>query len=284
MSPTRRINGPHQRIGDLWVHPDYAAALRRGGLCDFDALLTAPGDHRLHKQGLAAWRQRLVLTLDTPGGPQRLFLKRYHCPPLHRQFERLWTRASSTAEIEGSWLQRVADLGIRVPPLVAYGSRRQGAVETDSLLLTAEVPGQSLEQWLPQAVERRALHREAKERIARQLASLVARLHSAGLYHRDLYVSHIFVHPLADGDPELYLIDLQRVRQARWRQRRWRIKDLAALHYSTPATAATAADRIRWMKRYLGTWRLTRPHKALIRAVGRKAARIARHSRKHGLG
>ncbi len=62
------------------------------------------------------------------------------------------------------------------------------------------------------------------------------------------------------------------------------IKDLAALAYSTPAAAASSADRLRFWKQYRGATRLTPGDKAIIRAVARKTRRIARHSARHGLG
>ena len=123
-----------------------------------------------------------------------------------------------------------------------------------------------------------------KRSLSRSLAALVARLHNAGLVHRDLYMSHIFVTARGENDLNLSLLDLQRVVRTRWRRWRWIVKDLAALNYSTPFSVATNADRVRWLKLYLNERSVSANQGALIRAVVRKTGRIARHSAKHGLG
>ena len=126
--------------------------------------------------------------------------------------------------------------------------------------------------------------RAFKNRLAADLAGLVARLHASRLVHRDLYLSHVFIDEDADGAARLCLIDLQRVIRPRLRWRRWMIKDLAALDYSTPAAAASSADRLRFWLRYRGAQSLTPGDKPIIRAIVRKARRIARHSARRSLG
>ncbi len=274
----------YQKIGNLWVHPDYRQLLTRNNICNFDALLQTPGQSRLHKRGLATWRERVVLTLDSAEGQQRFYLKRYSHPPFKQQLNRLLAGYTSTAEIECHWLQKVTRLGIQVPVLIAFGTHRAGLREVNSLLLTAEIPGESLEKWLPRQLKEHHLDGATKRRLSQRLADLVARLHQAGLVHRDLYLSHIFVDRCRNGHCELCLLDLQRVIKPRWRLRRWVVKDLAALNYATPPPAASQMDRVRWLKSYLGTNKLSANDRALIRAVVRKTNRIAHHSAKHGLG
>ncbi len=65
----------------------------------------------------------------------------------------------------------------------------------------------------------------------------------------------------ADGDAAAihqspHLTDLQRVFRPRLRGERWLIKDLASLNYSAPAGLIARADRLRWLKRYLGVAKL----------------------------
>ena len=272
----------YQHIGDLQVHPDYQELLTRNGLDDFDALLRTPGQNHLSKRGLADWRERIVLTLESPTGRKRFYLKRYSHPPLRQQLNRLLSGYDSTSEIECHWLREVARLGIEVPVAVAFGSRRSGPREIKSLLLTAEVPGEPLEKWLP--VQGPDLDWPARMLLSRKLAELVSRLHNAGLIHRDLYLSHIFVEWDGRDCCRLHILDLHRIIRPRWRARRWVVKDLAALNYSTPATLAGRADRLRWLKCYLGANIRAADLRPLIAAIVRKTERIARHSTKHGLG
>ncbi len=279
---TRQEPVEYERIGELMIHPDYRKTLVDNGLCDLGALLETPGENRLDKRGLASWRQRLVLTLNTSNGVQKYYLKRFTQPPLRQQFINLLAGFTSTAEVEFHWIRQLAGLGIATPQVVACGSRRNGFREVASLLLTAELHGESLEKWLPRRAA--SLGRNMKRSLSQSLAALVAKLHNAGLVHRDLYVSHIFITAKGENDNNLSLLDLQRVARPRWRRWRWIVKDLAALNYSTPFSAATNSDRVRWLKLYLAKRSESVNQKTLIRAVVRKTSRIARHSAKHGLG
>jgi hypothetical protein len=111
-----------------------------------------------------------------------------------------------------------------------------------------------------------------------QTADLVARLHNGGFVHRDLYLSHFFYDSQA-ATAAIRLIDLQRMMRPR-RMGRWIVKDLAALHFSTPAEVASNTDRLRWLRRYLGLRKLDYPAKRFALRVIGKTARIARRERR----
>jgi tRNA A-37 threonylcarbamoyl transferase component Bud32 len=272
--------GPYQQHGELQVHRDHVEALHAAGLDSFDALMSAPGEAVLHKRGLAGWRQRVVLRVSG----RRLFLKRYVDPPLREQIRQRLRGLGATAQAEWHWLRQLPGLGLRCPQAVAYGCRRRAGLERQSLLLTDEMPGKSLEQWVPDQLNECLADRAFRDRLGTDLAALVARLHASRLVHRDLYLSHVFIEQEADGSVRLALIDLQRMSRPRLRWRRWMIKDLASLDYSTPPAAASSTDRLRFWIRYRGSSRLMPGDKAIIRATARKARRIARHSARHGLG
>jgi tRNA A-37 threonylcarbamoyl transferase component Bud32 len=272
--------GPYQQRGELLVHRDHLDALTAAGLDSFDALMIAPGEAVLHKKGLAGWRQRVALSV----GDRRLYLKRYTKPPWHEQARQRLRGFGATAEVEWHWLRELPGLGLPGPQPVAYGCRRRAGLERQSLLLTDAVPGTSLERWVPDQLDGPLADRAFKTSLAADLAGLVARLHASRLVHRDLYLSHVFIDEDADGAARLCLIDLQRVIRPRLRWRRWMIKDLAALDYSTPAAAASSADRLRFWLRYRGAQSLTPGDKPIIRAIVRKARRIARHSARRSLG
>ena len=140
-----------------------------------------------------------------------------------------------------------------------------------------------MEQWVR---EPGALGQDPqfRSRLSMALAALVRDLHGRGLIHRDLYLSHIFLEVENKTSPKLCLIDLQRMLRPRVRWRRWVVKDLAALHYSIPAGAASVTDRVRWYKHYCGHRHLTKWDRGVLRAVVAKAARIAHHSTKHRMG
>jgi hypothetical protein len=79
-----------------------------------------------------------------------------------------------------------------------------------------------------------------------------------------------------NGLERLNLIDLQRVFQPRLLKRRWKIKDLAQLYYSSHDYFSNT-DMMRFIYEYFTCNQLGTHHKKLIRAVHRKANRIERH-------
>jgi hypothetical protein len=270
--------GPYQQHGELVVHQDHIEALAAAGLDSFDALMSASGEAVLHKPRLAAWRQRVVVRV----GERTMYLKRYERPPWREQLRLRLQGFVATAQVEWHWLRQLPELGLPGPLPVAYGCRRRAGFERQSLLLTDAVPGTSLERWVPDQLGGRLADRGFRIRLAADVARLVGRLHAARLVHRDLYLSHVFIDVAPDGPPRLFLIDLQRVIRPRLRWRRWMIKDLAALDFSTPAAAASATDRLRFWLRYRGAQRLSPGDRPIIRAIARKTRRIARHvARRH---
>src|SRR5205823_14972090 len=120
----------------------------------------------------------------------------------------------------------------------------------------------------------------AFERLLEPTAQLAARLHGAGLHHRDLYLCHFFAK--AEGESvDLKLIDAARVRRLPgWpTRRRWVVKDLSQFWYSTLALPITDEQRSRWLEGYARARGLGSAA-GLHRSIERKAASIGRHDRK----
>ncbi len=156
----------------------------------------------------------------------------------------------------------------------------QGIREIRSFVLLEDLEGESLEKWLPR--ELAPTHQETdwgrRRRLMDRLATFVAHFHASGFIHRDLYLSHVFINEnqYSNNESLFALIDLQRVFRPSWRQERWRIKDLAALHYATPEDRVGRWERLRFLSRYcnaLGSGSRPRP---LAVAVDAKADRMRR--------
>lgn len=267
------------KLGDLWVADSHLGTFRKHGLTGLDALLSYEPTESLPKPGLPSWRERFRMELCGESGETFAFYaKRYRAPPFSAQRGRIVHGAPrrSTAWIEWDWLRRLAADGIATMTPVAFGERMAGWRERGSVLVTEAVGGESLERW---AARR-------KERCSREwivsLASFISRFHHLGYAHRDLYLSHVFFENTGDEGVRFRLIDLQRVIRPRWRRKRWVIKDLAALNYSTPSPVATAADRVRFLKAYLGVQRLGLTQKRLAGRIAAKTRRIADHDRRRG--
>lgn len=114
------------------------------------------------------------------------------------------------------------------------------------------------------------------------LAVYVARLHEAGLCHRDLNIYHV----LLDGASELRLIDVGRVMGIGWwRPRRWLIKDLASLHYSAQREGFPPRLARRFLRRYVEATSRPWTTRRLLARVLAKSARYRRHNEhKEGRG
>lgn len=275
-SVSQRVRPAAAVGGRLLVDEAHVAAFAAAGLERLDDLFGLSGGQRLDKASLPSWRERLRFEL--PGvGP--LYLKRYAGPPVGVQLRRILSGQArqSTARIEWLRMQWLAKAGIEAVQPVALGEEMTGPWERRSAVVTAAVPGESLES------HGRRFPRRASRELIRSLASFVARFHQAGFIHRDLYLSHIFCET-SDGRPRFCLIDLTRVCRPRWRWGRWIVKELASLNYSTPLVAATATDRLRFLRDYLGARRLSPAQRRLVRRVVRKTGRIARHdARRRGV-
>jgi len=255
--------------GGLLVREGYRDALEARGLGTLDDLFAFAGGEHLTKASLPPWRQRIRFVLPEAG---TLYMKRYVSPPVGEQLGRMraGVLTGSHARLEWQRIRGLEAAGIGCVRWAAFGEERSGCWERRSVLVTAAVPGESLEAYVARRPER------VSRWWLQELARFAARFHAAGWVHRDLYLCHVFFDPEDPGEP-FRLIDLARVIRPRWRRRRWRVKDLAALDYSTPAAVATRADRLRFLRAYLGERRLSRQGRRLARLVARKTRRIARH-------
>jgi len=268
------------RIGRVVVNRRFASLLAENGFTGLRSVFAFEGGQRLDKPGLDGWRRRIRLMLRSATGEQRCcYLKRYEHPPWRAQLERILTKRPDRSTAWWEWRQarELARLFVPTITLMAYGERMRGWIERRSFILTEAVAGESLERWVPSAWPDHRRDTARRRELIDQLACVVATLHGAGLVHRDLYLSHIFISQNRDGRFVLRLIDLQRVFRPRFRRGRWIVKDLAALNYSCPRGLVSRTDRIRWLRRYLGVDKLTAEHKRLVRRVVAKTARIARH-------
>jgi Ser/Thr protein kinase RdoA (MazF antagonist) len=212
------------------------------------------------------------MTLQSADSRLVFYMKRFTNPPpaAGREIRRCGSGARSLAGNELEWIRRLEAAGIACVVPVAFGQEVRGGRELRSVLITRAVEGSSLETW---AATAHATDRAVVQMLIRQTADLARRLHGLGMVHRDLYLSHIYFDPVSQS---LRLIDLQRVLRPVWRLSRWRVKDLAALNYSAPRPLISSADRLRWLREYLGTAKLGAAGKQWAYRVAGKTSRIAR--------
>jgi len=124
------------------------------------------------------------------------------------------------------------------------------------------------------------------DRLLEPTADLAARLHRAGLHHRDLYLCHFMarIAPPARGvgEIDLKLIDTARVRRLGGflTRRRWIVKDLAQFWYSTLSLRVTDIQRTAWLERYARQRGDGTTAAGLRGSIERKVAWIGQHDRK----
>jgi heptose I phosphotransferase len=115
-------------------------------------------------------------------------------------------------------------------------------------------------------------------RLLDKMADLARRFHEKGFCHKDFYLCHWFYHPNTE---DLVLIDLQRVKRP-WFFRRWKVKDLAELYYSSKDLPLTQTMKLRFFRKYLGLKRREpwkKSQKTLLLNILKKNAQIEFHNR-----
>ena len=233
--------------------PQYQPILRELGF-DAEAVFTHPD--------IVVWRkvtERENCTQDatlSDGRKIRLHIKRYH--PVRA--------GVSPADDEARGIRALMIEQIATAPLVGWGTMIDGR----SFLITEDLYG----YW---PADKLVAGDFAFENLLLPTADMVAKLHNAGLHHRDLYLCHFFV-KTQEKTLFLALIDAARVKRLPgWPLRnRWIVKDLAQFWFSTTKLPVTPSQRLRWLARY-AEQRGLKSHESLLVQIQTKAARIARH-------
>ncbi len=263
------------RQGIVRVDDRYRDRLKAMGLDSFTAFMSFTGGGPVRDKGI-----RTIERVILPGAsPTIFYLKRHRRGSIWEAVKELLRgrRPLSAAAHEWNAISKVRAAGIETMTAVAFGERRRLSSLGPSFILTAEVGGRRLEDDVQLLCGK---FREKRGIIA-ALADCARRLHRAGLNHRDLYLSHIFLQASGQGLRPA-LIDLQRVEPNARGKNRWVVKDLAALNYSSPASVVSRADRMRFLHRYLGVNTLGASGKAFLKRIHRKTERIRRHDVKKG--
>ena len=182
-------------------------------------------------------------------------------------------------------------LGLDTMQVAAFGEEGVNPASIRSFLITDAIEHTiDLEHWLPPLARPGATPGDTRLRraVIRKVAKIVARLHENGVNHRDLYLCHLRL-DVSGGDrpdPErlrIYVMDLHRAQLRRAVPRRWIVKDLAALLYSTLCAARltlSRGDYLRFVEAYSGMpWRQAlEARRGLWRQVARRATRLCRKS------
>jgi len=246
------------------------AELEAEGLLDLDRI-AARDDLEVVKARLSS-RQTYKLCLASG---RTFYVKYYRNMEPEPRFARLFARAfDSMASREWHVVQRLHEIGIPTMRLAACVEELDhGRVQRAAFITVGLAAPRSLQRMLLEDFDTYPQPRR-RQKLARDLGAILRQMHAGGVNHRDFYLVHLRV----GRDDDLHVTDLNRADIRKRVTRRWRVKDVAALLHSAPASVVTATDLARVAREYFGG-RL-REHRAFIRAVIRKAERMTAHTRK----
>ncbi|MEZ6196447.1 MAG: lipopolysaccharide kinase InaA family protein [Planctomycetota bacterium] len=256
------------------IDAETAARLAAAGASDFESVMAWRGLEPVK----AALPWKSIARGELPDG-RSFFLKRYDEVPRGEAWAYRRRPGGPTCAAEREWraLTRLAELGVTAPRPLAWGAERRGpfGLVRRAFVLTEGLPeAETLEASLYAELgggdESARLRRR---RVGARIARLLAAMHAGGVNHRDFYAGHLRV----TADDAVQVLDLDRADVRVSMPRRWREKDLAALHFSVPLRLVGMRERLRFAVIYFGTERAER--RPMLAAVARRAEAMRRRTR-----
>ena len=272
-------------VNDIVVNKAYREVLINNRLDTFQSWMEYT-DGEIAKKVIQE-RSTVKFVLDEEGRQSSFFLKRYTSPSV-QEYLKCLIRFSWPKSALNEWraILRFHEIGLPTMVPVTEGAKRNSlGFITQSFVVTKEIKGAYrldayLARWLRKPLSKKEVQK--KRRLIEQVAQITRKMHSMGLNHRDYYLCHIFIRTMEENeDCELFIIDLHRVDIRKKKVgRRWIVKDLAALHFSSLALPIHATDRIRFVKLYLQKKHLDERDRFFVRQILKKTDRIAKHTEK----
>ena len=255
-----------------YLAPGWNEVLKHNGLGSFDAIWALKADWfeppNKRRGGWSGVVRLEVRRLD--GGIEVLFIKRQEnhqrrtfCHPL---------AGEPTFKVEIKNINRLKRIGVPTLDEVYYAQRKLNG-RWRAILITRELKGfQSLERLMEvwPAMDS-ACHYDKRRRLIATTAALIRRLHSHRLVHGTLYPKHLFIRLAADRDPEICLIDLEKMRFA-WTSQRAARCDLDCLNRR--AQCWSQCDRLRFFKEYMGSQSLSKKERAFWGVLAQRRHRF----------
>jgi heptose I phosphotransferase len=160
-----------------------------------------------------------------------------------------------SAQDEYLAIRALEKIGVPTMTVAGYGLRGNNPAHLQSFIITEEIEAAiSLEdltiQWRQHSPEP-----HVKRMLIRRVAEIARTMHESGVNHRDFYICHFLlkINWLTNNDcnvPSLHVIDLHRSQVRPHLPERWRLKDLAGLHFSSMDAGLTHRDRLRFISCY----------------------------------
>lgn len=158
------------------------------------------------------------------------------------------------AMTEVNAIKKLNSIGIPTTPLVAYGQQGCNPATMQSFVMTEDLGEIITIEDL--CADWQNYSERFKHTLMQAMAELAAKLHSAGLAHRDFYLCH-FVLKKQDLNTECatvkncHIIDLHRMLQGQTSNSRAVMKDIAGLYFSAVQCGLSAQDLAVFKQHYL---------------------------------
>lgn len=199
-----------------------------------------------HQEGRLTQRIRI--------GEKFYFIKQHRGIGWREIFKNLLQLRLPVISAKTEWLaiEKLQSLGIATPQIVGYGEQGLNPAQKKSFILMEELNQQiSLEKL---AEINSMISFTFKRNLIKKIAQIAAIMHKNGINHRDFYLCHFLLsfnaHDNIGNNLVLYLIDLHRAQIRHKVPRRWLIKDLAGLYFSSKDIHLTRRDYYCFMKYY----------------------------------
>jgi tRNA A-37 threonylcarbamoyl transferase component Bud32 len=209
---------------------------------------------------------RIVYRVTLPQGT--LYIKHYLVPN-RRAILRQWFRRGKGRN-EGKRSQVLAATGVPTIWTIALGEQRKRNFLFENYLVTLGIDDSTpldefVTEQLPEWPEPR--RSRVRQKLAKALGLMTARLHDAGFLHVDFHPGNILVRFTEPDEPDLLMIDLDALRlrrQVDWKTAR---QNLALLnHFFWVRSSRT--DRLRFLEHY------RRHRRGPVKDIGRSARQI----------
>ncbi|WP_433690583.1 lipopolysaccharide core heptose(I) kinase RfaP [Kosakonia cowanii] len=192
------------------------------------------------------------------------------------------------ADREWKAIHRLHDAGVDTMHGVGFGEKGANPINKTSFIITEDLtPTISLEDycadWLTTPPQPRV-----KRMIIRRVATMVRKMHQAGVNHRDCYICHFLLHLPFDGDEQhlkISVIDLHRAQMRAHVPTRWRDKDLIGLYFSSLNIGLTQRDIWRFLTVYFAASprKIVQQEAALLAKAQARAEKIRERTERKSL-
>jgi len=236
----------------MWMElsPELRAHLPEG--ITFDQLMEWPGKEFRHVKNRR--------TIRFEAGGRGYFMKVHRAAGWAEILKNVSHGRWPTVTAKPEWLaaDKLREVGVKTVTVAGRGMRGKNPAARESFIITEELVGMvELHQFVLHMGDLRGMRRVELKRALIHAAATCARLcHNNGINHRDFYLAHLLMEDRdwsrwREADPlELYLIDLHRAQIRKRVPRRWWVKDVSALLFSSLDCGLSDQDLLRFVRSY----------------------------------